>query len=134
MDEISTDESLRNASRSFRQAFQVPPSERLVSCKTTQKTTPTTCIITRYIDYSCAYYAKRFTNQGWMYLSENYLAFYSYLLGHETRLLLELKNIQDIKKARSKQGVFPDAIELCMNDNSKVSFQARTQREYTNKY
>jgi hypothetical protein len=32
-DELSSDQSVRNASRSFRQIFDVPPSERLVSCK-----------------------------------------------------------------------------------------------------
>ncbi|KAI8089872.1 uncharacterized protein BX664DRAFT_262879 [Halteromyces radiatus] len=31
-DELSSDHSVRNASRSFRQIFDVPPSERLVSC------------------------------------------------------------------------------------------------------
>ncbi|KAI8063600.1 hypothetical protein BC940DRAFT_228491, partial [Gongronella butleri] len=30
-DELSTDESVRNASRSFRQLFDLAPSERLVS-------------------------------------------------------------------------------------------------------
>lgn len=32
-DEISTDEKVRKASRSFRQTFDVSPSERLVNCK-----------------------------------------------------------------------------------------------------
>lgn len=32
-DEISTDEKVRNASRSFRQTFKVPATERLVNCK-----------------------------------------------------------------------------------------------------
>ncbi|KAI8393627.1 uncharacterized protein BYT42DRAFT_488388 [Radiomyces spectabilis] len=32
-DELSTDENVRNASRTFRQLFDVPPSERFVSCK-----------------------------------------------------------------------------------------------------
>ncbi|KAI7881933.1 hypothetical protein K492DRAFT_128298 [Lichtheimia hyalospora FSU 10163] len=31
-DELSTDEKVRSASRAFRQLFDVPPSERLVSC------------------------------------------------------------------------------------------------------
>lgn len=33
-DEISTDEKVRKASRSFRQTFDVSPLERLVNCKT----------------------------------------------------------------------------------------------------
>ncbi|KAI8378415.1 hypothetical protein BD560DRAFT_325503, partial [Blakeslea trispora] len=32
-DEISTDEKVRKASRSFRQTFDIPASERLVNCK-----------------------------------------------------------------------------------------------------
>ncbi|KAF1796435.1 hypothetical protein FB192DRAFT_1292709, partial [Mucor lusitanicus] len=32
-DEISTDEKVRKASRSFRQTFDVSPTERLVNCK-----------------------------------------------------------------------------------------------------
>ncbi|KAI8142367.1 hypothetical protein BJV82DRAFT_516413, partial [Fennellomyces sp. T-0311] len=32
-DEISTDEKVRTASRSFRQTFNVPSTERLVNCK-----------------------------------------------------------------------------------------------------
>jgi hypothetical protein len=32
-DELSSDENVRNASRSFRQIFDIPHSERFVSCK-----------------------------------------------------------------------------------------------------
>ncbi|KAI8099637.1 uncharacterized protein BX664DRAFT_255135, partial [Halteromyces radiatus] len=32
-DDISTDEKVRNASRSFRQTFDIPMTERLVNCK-----------------------------------------------------------------------------------------------------
>lgn len=55
-----------------------------------------------------------------MYISENYVAFYSYLLGYETKLLVELKDVQDIRKERSKRGVFPDAIKLVMKDKTEV--------------
>lgn len=36
-DELSTDEKVRSASRAFRQLFDVPPSERLVSCMFTKE-------------------------------------------------------------------------------------------------
>jgi hypothetical protein len=71
-------------------------------------------------DYSAAYHTKRFTSQGWLYISENYIAFYSFLLGIETKLLLELKDIQDIKKEKSKRGVFSDAIKLITKDKQEV--------------
>jgi hypothetical protein len=32
-DEVSEDESVRSASRAFRQTFDVAPTERLVNCK-----------------------------------------------------------------------------------------------------
>ena len=77
-------------------------------------------IIKTFVDYSCAYYTNRFTSQGWLYISENYVAFYSYLLGYETKLLVELKAIQDIRKEKSKRGVFSDAIKLVMKDKTEV--------------
>ncbi|KAI8881685.1 GRAM-domain-containing protein [Backusella circina FSU 941] len=101
-DDISADEKLRKASRSFRQTFDLPSTERLVNY------------------YSSAYHTNRLTSQGWMYISENYLAFYSFLLGFETKLLVELKDIQDIKKERSKRGVFSDAIKIVLKDKQEV--------------
>ncbi|CEP07863.1 hypothetical protein [Parasitella parasitica] len=110
-DEISTDEKVRKASRSFRQIFNVSSSERLVNY------------------YSSAYHTNRFTSQGWLYISENYLAFYSFLLGYETKLLLELKDIQDIKKERSKRGVFSDAIKISKKDKSEHFFSNLFKRD-----
>ncbi|GAN11449.1 TBC-domain-containing protein [Mucor ambiguus] len=110
-DEISTDEKVRKASRSFRQTFDVSPTERLVNY------------------YSSAYHTNRFTSQGWLYISENYLAFYSFLLGYETKLLLELKDIQDIKKERSKRGVFSDAVKISMKDKSEHFFSNLFKRD-----
>lgn len=74
------------------------------------------------LDYSAAYHTKRLTSQGWLYISENYIAFYSFLLGIETKLLVELKDIQDIKKEKSKRGVFSDAIKLVTKDKQEVRF------------
>lgn len=81
------------------------------------------------IDYSSAYHTNRFTSQGWLYISENYLAFYSFLLGYETKLLLELKDIQDIKKERSKRGVFSDAIKISMKDKSEVQLHRKRRKK-----
>lgn len=122
-DEISTDEKVRKASRSFRQTFDVSSSERLVNCTFFQSILYIRIFLTvySYIDYSSAYHTNRFTSQGWLYISENYLAFYSFLLGYETKLLIELKDVQDIKKEKSKRGVFSDALKISMKDKSEVT-------------
>jgi hypothetical protein len=69
------------------------------------------------IDYSCAYNSR----QGWMYISENYIGFYSFLLSVETKLLLEMKNVADIKKEKSRRSVFSDALRIITKDNQEVS-------------
>lgn len=100
-DDITSDEKVRSASRAFRQTFNVLPSERLVSY------------------YSCSYHGKMM-NQGWMYISENYLCFYSFMLGMETKIFLELKDVGDLQKEKSKRGVFADAIRVVMKDSQEV--------------
>ncbi|ORX45517.1 TBC-domain-containing protein [Hesseltinella vesiculosa] len=106
-DELSTDESVRSASRSFRQLFDVPSSERLVSY------------------YSCAFNSR----QGWFYISENYIGFHSFLLGVETKLLLELKDVQDIQKEKSKRSVFPDTIRITTKDSKEYIFSTMFKRD-----
>ncbi|CAO3627324.1 unnamed protein product [Cunninghamella blakesleeana] len=106
-DELSSDETVRNASRSFRQIFDVPSSERLVSY------------------YSCAYNSR----QGWMYISENYIGFYSFLLGVETKLLIEMKDVQELKKEKSRRSVFSDALHLITKDNHEYVFTTMFKRD-----
>ena len=38
--------------------------------------------------YSCTLWKGRWPNQGWMYLTVNHLAFYSFILGKEIKFLL----------------------------------------------
>ncbi|OZJ05513.1 hypothetical protein BZG36_01918 [Bifiguratus adelaidae] len=111
-DHGTMDDNLRAASRSFHQTFEVPASERLVNF------------------YSCAYHS-RVMYQGWLYVSENYLAFYSYILGIENRILLELKDIQDLQKAKSKKGVFADALRVITKDGQNYFFSNLFQRDET---
>ena len=59
-------------------------------------------------------------NQGWMYISENYLSFYSFIMGRETKVFLELKDITELKKDKSKLGMVSDAIRVKMRDGSEV--------------
>ncbi|KAF9990589.1 hypothetical protein BGZ75_000786 [Mortierella antarctica] len=111
-DDITSDEKVRSASRAFRQTFNVLPSERLVSY------------------YSCSYHGKMM-NQGWMYISENYLCFYSFMLGMETKIFLELKDIGDLQKEKSKRGVFDDAIRVVMKDEQEYFFSNLFHRDET---
>ncbi|CAG8533184.1 11287_t:CDS:2 [Paraglomus occultum] len=111
-DEVSEDESVRSASRAFRQTFDVSPTERLVNF------------------YSCAYY-RSITNQGWMYISENYLCFYSFLLGIETKLLIELKDIRDLVKEKSKRGMISDSIKVITKDGQEYFFSNLFHRDET---
>lgn len=40
------------------------------------------------LDYSCSYWKGRVPRQGWLYLSVNYMCFYSFLMGKEARLVI----------------------------------------------
>ena len=73
--------------------------------------------------YSAAYRQRIIAKQGWMYISENYLGFYSFILGMETKLLLELKDIQNITKEKSKSGMIPDSIKIATKDGNEVFMQ-----------
>ncbi|CAO3614635.1 unnamed protein product [Mucor fragilis] len=105
-DELSSDENVRNASRTFRQIFDIPHSERFVSY------------------YSCAYKSR----QGWLYMSENYIGFHSYILGVETKELIELKEIQEIKKEKSK-GIFDDSLRLITKDKQEYYLSNMFKRD-----
>ncbi|GAN04350.1 hypothetical protein MAM1_0061d03810 [Mucor ambiguus] len=105
-DELSSDENVRNASRTFRQIFDIPHSERFVSY------------------YSCAYKSR----QGWLYISENFIGFHSYILGVETKELIELKEIQEIKKEKSK-GIFDDSLRLITKDKQEYYLSNMFKRD-----
>lgn len=53
-------------------------------------------------------------------MSENYIGFHSFLLGAETKVLIELKDIQELKKERSK-GIFDDSLRIVTKDKEEVS-------------
>lgn len=61
-----------------------------------------------------------------MYISENYLAFYSYLLGFELKVLIELKEIKDIYKEPIRK-LFRHSMRVTTKDNQEVS--GHIQRE-----
>lgn len=67
------------------------------------------------VDYSCSHRAR----QGWLYISENYVGFHSFVLGLEKKTLLELKDVQELNKERSK-GIFDDSLRVITKDKEEV--------------
>ncbi|KAL7753028.1 GTPase activating protein (GAP) [Sorochytrium milnesiophthora] len=111
-DETSGDEKLRNASRAWRKLFDLPETERLLNF------------------YSAAY-AKNGISQGWLYVSESHLAFYAFVLGRESRVFLELKDVTELKKEKSKSGLVSDSIRLTTQDGTSHFFTNLFHRDET---
>ena len=88
-------EKFKNATRKFHKLFNVPADEKLVTCKQ-QKLFLffiKASFFLQKIDYSCSYWRGRVPRQGWLYLSVNYLCFYSYLLGKDISMILKFTDI-----------------------------------------
>lgn len=68
-------EKFREAHLRFEKWFELPPEEKLVTY------------------YSCSYWKGKVPCQGWLYLSTNFLCFYSYLLGAEGKPFLAIHNM-----------------------------------------
>lgn len=62
-------EKFRETLLKFEKSFGLPEQEKLVTY------------------YSCSYWKGRVPCQGWLYLSTNFLSFYSFLLGSESKCL-----------------------------------------------
>ncbi|KNE54335.1 hypothetical protein AMAG_17656 [Allomyces macrogynus ATCC 38327] len=111
-DETVRDDKIRQASRAWRKTFDVPESERLLNF------------------YSAAF-RKNGMQQGWMYISEHFLAFYAFVLGTETKLFLEFKDIVEIKREKSKSGLINDSIRLTLKDQQQMLFSNLFHRDET---
>ncbi|ORX71558.1 TBC-domain-containing protein [Linderina pennispora] len=97
------DRKMRAATTTFRQTFDV--SESLVNY------------------YSCALQKGLMMHQGWLYLSENYFCFYS--------IMFQLREIQDLAKAKSMGGARDDAIEVTTKGGQKYWFSNLFHRDET---
>uniref|UniRef100_A0A3Q3K8X8 TBC1 domain family member 8B n=1 Tax=Monopterus albus TaxID=43700 RepID=A0A3Q3K8X8_MONAL len=73
-------EKFREAHLRFEKWFELPPEEKLVTY------------------YSCSYWKGKVPCQGWLYLSTNFLCFYSYLLGSEVKLVISWDEIWRLEK------------------------------------
>ncbi|XP_048857356.1 protein Aster-B-like isoform X8 [Brienomyrus brachyistius] len=92
----------------FRKLFkQLPDSERLI------------------VDYSCAL-QRDILLQGRLYLSENWICFYSNIFRWETLLMVRLKEICSMTKEKTAR-LIPNAIQLCTESEKHffTSFGAR---------
>ena len=111
-DEKSTDAKYRAAARSWKQLFRMPDNERFVNY------------------YSCSYHRK-LLNQGWLYVSMSYCCFYSSILGTETKVVIEFKEIVELAKDKSKSGMIPDAIRIVMKNKTIHQFSNLFVRDET---
>ncbi|XP_063752079.1 protein Aster-B isoform X2 [Eleginops maclovinus] len=95
----------------FRKLFkQLPDTERLI------------------VDYSCAL-QRDILLQGRLYLSENWICFYSNIFRWETLLMVRLKDICSMTKEKTAR-LIPNAIQLC-TDNEKHFFSSFGARDRT---
>ncbi|KAJ1847087.1 GTPase activating protein (GAP), partial [Coemansia sp. RSA 486] len=91
--DVTADRKMRAATNTFRQTFDVGRTENLVTY------------------YSCALQSGFMLHQGWLYLSEHYFCFYSYMFGSEKKVMFQLRDIKDLQKAKTMGGARDDAIE-----------------------
>jgi hypothetical protein len=96
-------------SKAFRVFFKVPQTERLLD------------------DFSCAIKGKILLH-GRLYVSQNYVCFYSNIFGHLTKIVIEFDSIVAIKKRRLAM-VIPNAIEIITKKKKYffASFMFRNQ-------
>jgi hypothetical protein len=80
--------------------------------------------------YSCAYHRK-LLNQGWLYISMSYCCFYSSVLGIETKVVIEYKQITEMTKEKSKRGMVSDAIKIVMKNKTIHQFSNLFLRDET---
>lgn len=80
--------------------------------------------------YMCSYWIKRIPHQGVMYLSVNYLAFYSKFLSKETKILLRWHDITLIERLNSL--IFTDTIVITVKQQQTYEFSmfAKTNETY----
>uniref|UniRef100_A0A452U296 TBC1 domain family member 8B n=1 Tax=Ursus maritimus TaxID=29073 RepID=A0A452U296_URSMA len=86
-------EKFREALLKFEKCFGLPEQEKLVTY------------------YSCSYWKGRVPCQGWLYLSTNFLSFYSFLLGSEIKLIISWDAVSKLEK--SSNVILTESIHVC---------------------
>uniref|UniRef100_A0A8C8R5W2 TBC1 domain family member 8B n=1 Tax=Pelusios castaneus TaxID=367368 RepID=A0A8C8R5W2_9SAUR len=86
-------EKFREAILKFEKCFGLAEQEKLVTY------------------YSCSYWRGRMPCQGWLYLSTNFLSFYSFLLGAEIKLVISWDEISKLEKTSNV--ILTESIHVC---------------------
>ncbi|XP_060537648.1 TBC1 domain family member 8B [Pantherophis guttatus] len=86
-------EKFREAHLKFQKCFGLAEQEKLVTY------------------YSCSYWRGRVPCQGWLYLSTNFLSFYSFLLGAEIKLIIAWDEISKLEKTSTV--ILTESIHVC---------------------
>jgi len=105
--------SYKSRSNEFYKLFcdEIPKNERLVA------------------DYSCALH-REILLQGRIYISINYIAFYSNIFSWVTKLVLKLRDVSEINKANTAK-IIPNAIHILTNTGEKHVFASFLARDKT---
>lgn len=101
----------KSRSDEFHKLFcdKIPKTERLVA------------------DYACALH-REILLQGRIYISINYIAFYSNIFTWITKLVIRLRDISEITKANTAK-IIPNAIQIITNKREKHVFASFVQRD-----
>uniref|UniRef100_A0A671M188 TBC1 domain family member 8B n=1 Tax=Sinocyclocheilus anshuiensis TaxID=1608454 RepID=A0A671M188_9TELE len=104
-------ERLREAVLRFERLFGLPQREKLVTY------------------FSCSYWRGRVPNQGWIYLSTNFLCFYSYMLGNEVKLVYPWDEVSRLERTSSV--LLAESIRVCVRgEDHFFSMLLRLQQTY----
>ncbi|KAF4113462.1 hypothetical protein G5714_006007 [Onychostoma macrolepis] len=104
-------ERFREAVLRFERLFGLPQREKLVTY------------------FSCSYWRGRVPNQGWIYLSTNFLCFYSYMLGNEVKLVYSWDEVSRLDRTSSV--LLADSIRVCVRgEDHFFSMLLRLQQTY----
>lgn len=103
----------KSRSDEFHKIFcdKIPPTERLIA------------------DYACALH-REILIQGRVYISVNYVAFYSNLFGWITKLVVRLRDISEIFKANTAR-IIPNAIQIITTSGEKHVLASLVARDKT---
>ena len=82
--------------------------------------------------YSCSWLKSSLPSQGWMYLTESHLAFYSFIFGKESKLLLRWIDVTKVEKTRHY--IAPDKLKISTRESDHYfgMFLNRAHEAYDN--